>query len=226
MKPENKKTEGRKKIFLVDDHPLMREGLARALASEKDMVVCGEAGDAAEALKAVESLHPDLAIVDLSMEGMNGLELIQKIREKNGKLRILVLSTHKESLYAEKSLKAGANGYVMKRESRDTLMAAIRTVTAGRTYLTHEMNQAILDKVTNPGKRADDPEGRLSVRELETFRLIGQGLGSRQIAETLHISMKTVEAHREHIRAKFGMDSNYQLVQKAIAWVHQQSHFL
>lgn len=226
MKTELKKAAAKRSILIIDDHPVFRAGLSRTIHLEKDLTVCAEAADASEGLKKIEELDPEMAIIDLSMEGMNGIDLIKSIRARWANIRLLVLSTHKESLYAERSLKAGANGYIMKRENGENLLMAIRTVLQGRTYLSAEVNQSIIDKLTHPRGPHDDPESILSERELETFRLIGQGLGSRQIAEALHISMKTVEAHREHMRAKFDLESNYQLVQKAIQWVHQQNHIV
>lgn len=210
-------------ILIVDDHPVWRAGLARIIQLDKEIRVCGEAANASEALKKIETLSPALAIVDLSMDGMNGMDLIKDIRIMHPKMRILVISTHKESIYAEASLKAGANGYIMKRENGENLLRAIKSVLEGRTYLSDEINQVILNKVVRPAFDNQEPDAILTNRELETFRLIGQGFGTRQIADTLHISMKTVEAHREHMRAKFGLSSNYQLVQKAIKWAHLES---
>ena len=214
---------GCRKIFIVDDHAMVRAGIVRLLQPEKDLAVCGEAPTVEEALERLEKATPDVVLIDLSLNGSNGLELISALRRKSSTLRLLVLSMHPETLYAERCLTAGANGYVMKKESADTLVRAIRTVLAGKTYLSSEANDVIIDRLTHPNAHAqDDPAKVLTERELETFRLIGQGYGTRQISEVLHISMKTVEAHRGHIRAKYRMTSNYQLVQKAIKWVHQE----
>lgn len=187
------------------------------------MTVCGEASGSADALNLIPTANPRLAIIDISLEGMNGVDLTRVLRTRFPTLRILVLSMHKESLYAERVLRAGANGYIMKRESGRQLVQAIRHVLSGQTYISPELNEIILNRLADskhdPRK---SPVERLSDRELEVFRLIGRGYGTRQIADELSLSMKTVESHREHIRQKFDLDSTFKLVQHAIKWVHEE----
>jgi DNA-binding NarL/FixJ family response regulator len=217
--PTSKIATGKYKVLLVDDHGVFRDGLARIIGQEKDLTIVGEAADGIEALEQTPKLKPDLVIVDVTLEGMTGIDLTKTLRERFPEVRILVLSMHKESLYAERSLRAGANGYIMKRESGKKLLAAIRHVLGGQTYISEELNNVILDKMTGQGAKAGAGSvDRLSDRELEVFRLIGQGYGTRQLAEHLNVSMKTVESYRERIRAKLNFDSTFELVQHAIHW--------
>jgi DNA-binding NarL/FixJ family response regulator len=214
----------RRAVFIVDDHPVFREGLVRIINQEADLVVCGEAGNAAEALARVDAARPALVVIDISLDGMNGLELVKSLRGRLPESRLLVVSMHPESLYAERALRAGANGYIMKRESGRTLLAAMRHVLDGKTHVSQELNELILRRVSDPGRRAGGSAvERLSDRELEVFQLIGQGFGTRQVAETLSVSMKTVETHREHIKEKLGVDSTSELVRRAIHWVHRET---
>jgi DNA-binding NarL/FixJ family response regulator len=213
------------KILVVDDHDVVREGLSRIIIQEKDFTVCGLASDATEALKLLESEQPDLVIVDIALEGMNGIELTKIIRARFPTVRILTLSMHKEALYAERALRAGSNGYIAKKESGRKLLGAIRQVLQGHVYVSEDFNELILQKLSNPNRELGSFSiDVLSDRELEVFQLIGQGFGTRQIAEELKISMKTVEAHREHIRAKCHLAANFDLVQQAIYWVHQEKN--
>jgi DNA-binding NarL/FixJ family response regulator len=210
-------------VFIVDDHPVFREGLARIINQEKDLVVCGQAADAAEALQGAASAKPDAVVIDISLEGTNGIDLAKALRARLPDTRLLILSMHPESLYAERALRAGANGYVMKRESGRKLLAAIRCVLEGKTHVSPELNELILRRVSTP--RPDSARSsieRLSDRELEVFQLIGQGVGSRQIAERLGVSVKTVATHREHIKEKLHLDTTSALVQRAIHWVHRE----
>jgi len=214
-----KEPQTKRKILIVDDHGVFREGLIRIISQEKDLNVCGEATDAAEALEQIPRLKPDLVMVDISLEGMNGIDLTKNLRERFPTIRILVLSMHKESLYAERALRAGANGYIMKRERGQKLLGAIRHVLNGETYVSEELNKVILERLSLPGRdQGASSIDRLSDRELEVFRLIGQGYGTRQIADSLHLSMKTVESHRENIRTKLNLQSTFELVQHAIHW--------
>jgi DNA-binding NarL/FixJ family response regulator len=212
---------GRATVYLVDDHPVFRDGLARIINQEKDLVVCGEAAEATEALRGAESLKPDLVVIDISLEGMNGIDLARALRTRLPETRLLVVSMYPESLYGERALRAGADGYVMKRESGPKLLAAMRHVLAGNTHVSRELNELILQKFAGRGRRASGPEmERLSDREFEVFQLIGQGLGTREIAERLNVSMKTVETHREHIKEKLNVERTAELVQRAIHWTH------
>jgi DNA-binding NarL/FixJ family response regulator len=218
------KTSGKRKVLIVDDHAVFREGLVRILSQEPDLEVCGEAEDGVAALRLAADLKPNLSIVDLSLEGMSGLDLTKALHARFPALRILILSMHKEKLHAERALRAGAHGYIMKRESGRKLIAAIRHVLSGQTYVSEEFNEYLLGKLSHPQAAASDAPDveRLSDRELEIFRLIGQGYGTRQIADALHLSMKTVEFHRESIRAKFNLQSTFELVQQAIHWTHYE----
>ena len=211
----------KKRILVVDDHPVFREGLVRVLNQEKDLQVAAEAASAPEALRAATAHHPDIAIVDISLEGASGLDLTHCLRQQAPELRILVLSMHKETLHAERALRAGANGYIMKNESGRQLLRAVRQVLAGQTYVSEPMKERLLQKLSaSPGERSQSPADLLSDREFEIFQLIGQGYGTRQIADQL--SIKTVESHREHIRDNLHIPSTFELVQRAIHWIHSE----
>jgi DNA-binding NarL/FixJ family response regulator len=208
-----------RKVLIVDDHAVFREGLVRILSAEKDLTVCGEVEDAAAALQKIAQTKPDLAIIDVSLEGTSGIDLTKQLRGRYPDLRILVLSMHKESLHAERALRAGANGYIMKREGGKKLLGAIRHVLRGQTYVSEEFKDHMLGNLSpRTGKDSVSPIERLSDRELEVFRLIGQGYGTRQMADTLHLSIKTIEFHRESIRAKLNLKNTFELVQHAIHW--------
>ena len=205
------------KIMLVDDHPVMREGLAQLINHEPDLSVCGQYEDAAQAFEAISSLSPDLAIVDLSLKGSSGLELIKNIRASHPKIRILVLSMHDESLYAERVLRAGAGGYIMKQEASEKVLDAVRQVLRGTVYVSEKMGAKLMHQLVG-GKpsQATSALERLSDRELEVFGLIGQGKGTRQIAQHLHLSVKTIESHRAHIKEKLNLKDANELVHTAI----------
>ncbi len=207
------------KIILVDDHAVFREGLALIIAQENDMEVCGEFDNAAAALKEVQNLNPAMAIIDISLEGTNGIDLTKSLRARFPKLRVLILSMHKEFLYAERAMRAGANGYIMKQHTRRSLMDAIRHVLNGHTYLSDAIKEHLLQGIsaTHSGKTIS-PVERLSDREYEIFQLIARGYGTRQIAENLNLSPKTVETHREHIRQKLNVQTSFELVQYAHEW--------
>ena len=208
------------RILLVDDHPIVRQGLAELIQQEPDLSVCGEASDASEALKAIAASQPDIAIVDISLRDTSGIELVKDIKIHRPDLPVLVLSMHDETLYAERALRAGARGYVMKEEATEKLMTAIRTVLEGRMYLSQRMSARLLSQfVDGSPERRGSPVERLSDRELQVFELIGRGLGTRQIAESLHLSVKTIESHRENIKGKLKLTSAAELMQHAIHWV-------
>jgi DNA-binding NarL/FixJ family response regulator len=211
----------KRKILIVDGHPVFRHGLAHILGLEKDLSVCGEAGDGPATLASL-SVAPDLVTLDLALEGMSGLDLVRALREKSGSLRIVVISTLPESLHAERALRAGANGYVMKSEPAKTLVWVIRQVLAGKTYVSADLNERILQGLSTRAARGT-PAEVLSNRELDVFRLIGQGYGTRQIAETLSMSMKTVETHRLHMKEKLKLATTVELVQRAIHWMHREN---
>jgi DNA-binding NarL/FixJ family response regulator len=209
------------RILIVDDHPMMREGLRTLISRERDLTVCGEAETAGQALDAVASLKPDLLLVDITLPGRNGIELIKDICALQHALSILVISMHDESLYAERVLRAGARGYIMKQESGPTMMQAIRQVLAGRIYLSEKMSARILENVA--GKRAKaSPIERLSDREFEVFQLIGRGKSTLQIAEELHLSTKTIESHRANVKEKLDLRTMPELISFASRWVETQ----
>src|SRR5437773_3256199 len=210
-----------KRIVIVDDHPLFRKGLTELIHSEQNhFAVCGEAGNAAEAMEVIRRLNPDLTIVDLSLPGANGIELIKNIRAEFPKLPILVLSMHDESLYALRALRAGAEGYVMKHEAMANVIQAIHEVFNGRPYLSPAMAAQVITKFAHRGSQSEaDAVERLSDRELEILELIGKGNEVRQIAKLLHLSPKTVETHRAHIKEKLNLQNARQVTRFAVQWV-------
>lgn len=214
---------GRKRILIVDDHPMMREGLAQLIEHELDLAVSAQADNAAQALAAIETQMPDLAVVDISLPDRSGLELIKDLQTMHPKLPLLVVSMHDETLYAERVLRAGGRGYIMKQEGGRKLMEAIRQVLAGHIYVSEKMSAKILELFS--GRRPEagkSPVEGLSDREFEVFQLIGQGQGTRQIAQHLHLSVKTVEVHRANIKKKLELSSGPELVRYAIRWAEAQ----
>ena len=213
------------RVFLIDDHPILRQGLANVLNQQKHLCVCGEASDPAEALSAVERLRPDLALVDLSLRSGDGIELLKDLRVRQPGMLTLVLSMHDEALYAERALRAGARGYVMKQEKTDRLLLAISRVLSGAIYVSDQVAAHAVQRLAvgtggqeTAARSLDAYVQRLTDRELQVFRLIGRGLGTRLIAETLHLSRKTIESHREHIKTKLGFRDGSELIQRAIQW--------
>jgi DNA-binding NarL/FixJ family response regulator len=210
------------RILLVDDHPLVREALVQRIQHEPDMTVCAEASTAAEALEAIGKHKPDLAIVDISLPGRDGIDLIKEIHTQFPKVLVLVLSFHDESLYADRALRAGAKGYVTKHEPPENLLHAIREVLAGKISLNQDTVDRVLHRLA--GDELPDwesPLHRLSDRELEIFRLIGQGLNRHTIATQLHLSVKTVEAHSSKIRLKLGLKNTAELIQNAFQFTSE-----
>src|SRR5436190_12611515 len=213
-----------KSIVIVDDHPLFRKGLQELIQSDGAFAVSGEAGDAAEAMGVVRKLNPDLMIVDLSLPGANGIELIKNIRAEFPKLPILVLSMHDESLYAVRALRAGAQGYVMKHEAMANVIQAIQEVLGGRPYLSPAMAAQVITKFARGHVEGEpDPTERLSDRELEVLELIGKGTEVRQIAKLLHLSPKTVETHRSHIKEKLQLKNAREVARFALQWLSARS---
>jgi DNA-binding NarL/FixJ family response regulator len=209
-----------KRIVIVDDHPLFRKGLEQLIHSDGAFAVCGEAGNASEAMEVIRKLDPDLAILDLSLPGANGIELIKNIRAEFPKLPILVLSMHDESLYALRALRAGAEGYVMKHEAMANVIRAIHEVFSGRPYLSPAMAAQVITKFAQGQAEGEtDPTERLSDRELEILELIGKGREVREIANRLHLSPKTVETHRAHIKEKLQLKNARDVVRFAVQWV-------
>jgi DNA-binding NarL/FixJ family response regulator len=209
-----------KRIVIVDDHPLFRKGLEQMIHSDGSFAVCGEAGNAAEAMDVIRKLTPDMAIVDLSLPGANGIELIKNIRAEFAKLPILVLSMHDESLYALRALRAGADGYVMKHEAMANVIHAIREVFNGHPYLSPTMAAQVITKFAHRQAEGEiDAVERLSDRELEILELIGKGNEVRQIAKLLHLSPKTVETHRAHIKDKLDLKNSREVARFALQWL-------
>ena len=209
-----------KRIVVVDDHPLFRKGLEELIHSDGSFAVCGEASNASEAIDVIRKLNPDLAIVDLSLPGANGIELIKNIRAEFPKLPILVLSMHDESLYALRALRAGAEGYVMKHEAMANVIQAIHEVFNGRPYLSPAMAAQVITKFAHHDAEGEtDAVERLSDRELEILELIGKGHEVRQIAKLLHLSPKTVETHRAHIKDKLDLKNSREVARFALQWL-------
>jgi DNA-binding NarL/FixJ family response regulator len=219
MKAKRKTTRTSRRILIVDDHPMMRQGLAQLINTEPDLTVCCEADTARQAFEAIRQGQPDLALVDISLPDKNGLELIKDIHAMYPLLPLLVVSMHDESLYAERVLRAGGRGYVMKQEGGKVLMQAIRQVLAGQIYVSDKMSARILETFSG-GRRnvGSSPVGRLTDREFGIFELIGQGKGTREIAEYLHLSIKTIEVHRANIKKKLRISSATDLVRYAVRW--------
>ena len=207
------------RILLVDDHPIVRQGLAEMIDQERDLQVAGTAEDVHRALEALDKIKPDLVIADISLKGSNGIELLKNIKVRFPKTLVLVLSMHDESLYAVRALRAGAAGYIMKQEATEKVLTAIRRVLSGEIYLSEKMEKKMMHQlVGGRTARTGSPIEDLSDRELEVFGLIGQGHGTRQIAEELHLSIKTIESHRAHIKEKLNLRNATELVQHAIQW--------
>ena len=212
-----------KRIVVIDDHPLFRRGLEQLInSSDDDFNVCGEASDAATGMEIIRRLRPDLAIVDLSLPGANGIELIKNIRAEFKQLPVLILSMHDESLYAVRGLRAGAQGYVMKEEALENVIVAIREVLAGRPYLSRDMSAKLITNFAGGNVQAS-PTDKLSDRELEILELIGKGRDVREIARALHISGKTVETHRAHIKEKLNLKNARQVARFAVEWLAEQA---
>lgn len=212
-----------KRVLLVDDHPIMRHGLAQLIRAEEGLDVCGDAGTAAEGLDAVGRCKPDLVVVDLTLPDKNGLELLKDIQAMHPGTLCIVLSMHDESVYAERALRAGARGYVMKEAAADHLVGAIRRVLGGGIYVSDAMASRMLEGITSSRtKPAASTIDRLTDRELEILQMIGKGVATKNIAEKLSISTRTVEAHRAHIKEKLGITDGAALVRYAVQWVESR----
>jgi DNA-binding NarL/FixJ family response regulator len=207
------------KILIVDDHPVVRLGLRQLLEAQPGFEVVGEAGDATEALRLLESEACDLALVDISLNSGSGIELIKQIRERHPEVKMLVSSMHDEALYAERALRAGAMGYINKQDDAEQLVGAIRQVLEGRIYLSKQASERTLQRmVGGSGETETSPLRKLSDRELQVFEFIGRGLTTREIAKRLSLSTKTIETHREKIKFKMGLKNGIQLVRAAVQW--------
>jgi len=221
MSARNKPEQAKAKVFLVDDHPLVREWLSQLIQREDDLAVCGEAEDTQEALHKIEETKPDIVVADISLKNTHGLELVKDLQARLPSLPVLVLSMHDESLYAERVLRAGAKGYITKQEATKKILQAVRQVLSGQIYISEKMASRMVHKMvlgrTENQKSAIE---RLTDRELEVFQLIGRGQGTRRIATDLHLGVKTVESYRARIKEKLKLEDGTQLLQHAIQWVH------
>jgi len=207
------------KILIVDDHPLVREGLIGLLSAQSDFVICGEAAGATDARRIVAEQKPDVAIIDLTLSDGTGIDLIKELKARFQSVKLLVLSMHDESMFAERALRAGAMGYVSKQEASRTIVEAVRTVLAGRRYLSPNMTELVMQRAFISGADLSRPPvDRLTERERDVFELIGQGLSSRQIAVKLEVSPKTIETHREHIKEKLQLTTSTELTRYAVQW--------
>jgi DNA-binding NarL/FixJ family response regulator len=220
---ETSVSSDRKRIFVVDDHAIVRQGLSLLINQEADLTVCGSAKDASSALEGIVRLRPDLLILDISLEGPDGLDLLKSVRLHDEAIPVLILSMHDEALYAERALRAGANGYIMKQAATDGLLVAIRRLLSGEIYVSDRMAARMLRQFAGhaaPNSRS--PIEELSDRELEVFRLIGKGHGTREIADSLHLSVKTVESYQAHLKEKLSLKNSRELVQHAVQWLARE----
>lgn len=214
----------RHRVFLVDDHPLVREWLGSLIERQPDLAVCGQAETSATAYEAIARLRPEVAIVDLSLEEGSGLELIKQLQTLPQPPHVLVLSMHDENYYAERALRAGAAGYIMKRAATGRIVDAIRQILQGRLYISEAVAEQMAQKfVAARGRPGESPMASLSDREIEVFRLIGQGFETRRIAETLHLSPKTVQVYCGRIKEKLGLENAMALIREAVRWHEQQN---
>jgi DNA-binding NarL/FixJ family response regulator len=214
----------RRKVLVVDDHPMTRAGVVQLIDKQPDLQVCSEAGNPAEALNAISQHYPDLLVTDMTMPGRSGVEFIKDVLALHPNLSILILSMHDEVIYAERALRAGARGYIMKEAGGENLLAAIRHVLSGQVYVSPKMSAKILENLSGRKPRgSSSPIEKLSDREFEIFQLIGQGKSTREIAHQLNLSSKTVDVHRGHIKEKLELKDATSLVRHAVRWVETQS---
>jgi DNA-binding NarL/FixJ family response regulator len=218
MSRKTSEENGRSRVFLVDDHPMVREGLANLINQQDDLAVVGEAEDSAGAVAGIAEKQPNVVLIDISLKNESGLELVKNLEQRFPLVALIVLSMHDEALYAERALRAGAKGYVMKRESTKSILTAIRRVLSGDVYVSERVVSAMAKRMGSSRKAAAEPVERLSDRELEIFRLLGQGRTTSQIAEDLHLSLKTVQAYCARAKEKFGVNSLGELLRAAIRW--------
>lgn len=216
----------KKTVLVVDDHPLMRQGLALLINQQQDMEVCGEAEEAQAAMQAIAQRRPDILVLDISLNGPDGLELLKNIRASDPLLPVLILSMHDEAIYAERALRARANGYIMKQEATEKVLIAIRRILNGDLYLSDRMSNKMLQQfIGGAPSMIQSRIAALSDRELEVFRLIGEGRATRKIADELHLSIKTVETYQSHLKEKLALRSGRELIQHAIQWkINEQTN--
>jgi DNA-binding NarL/FixJ family response regulator len=212
------------RVFLVDDHAIVRDGLASLINREPDLMVCGDAEEARSAIQRIEALQPDILVLDISLVGPDGLDLLKVIRSRDQRLPVLVLSMHDEAHYAERALRAGASGYIMKHEATEKVLVAIRRILGGDVYLSDRLASKMLHQLVGAGTPApqQSPIAELTDRELEVFRLIGEGHGTRQIAGELRISVKTVESYQARIKDKLSLKNARELLQRAVKWADEK----
>lgn len=224
MPHEHDDSRAKARILIVDDHPIVRQGMAQIVNLQADLQLCCETGNSEEALSAMRRCHHDLALVDISLEGVSGLSLITTLTARYPKLPILVMSFHEEALYAERSLRLGAKGYIMKHQATGNILSAIRHILGGGIYLSNDMHRLILERLRTPFSDPGiaDPVACLTGREFEVLRLVGFGFGTRQIAERLNRTVKTVETHRANIKEKLGLKSGTELARFAALWVEDK----
>ena len=214
----------RTKILLIDDHPLLRTGIASLINQEKDMIVCGEVDDSVQAIDAIGKTNPDIVILDISLKKMSGIEVLKHIKMRYPKVRVLILSMHDENIYAPRALRAGASGYIMKQEAPDHVIAALRKILTGEVFISETMASRMLSRMVG-GRPSpiSSPMELLSDRELEVFTLLGKGDGTRDIAQKLNLSVKTIESHRAHIKEKLNLKNATELVHHAVQWVASET---
>jgi DNA-binding NarL/FixJ family response regulator len=215
-------TLAKRRVFIVDDHPIFRLGLSKLISMENDLDVCGEANNAVQALDALRRTEADVVVVDISLPGANGMELVKSLRAEHPKLPMLVLSAHDEKLYALRALRAGSSGFLMKRESENSFIPALRTVLAGKIWVSASFGQQLIYKIARGSENGASPLDALTDRELEILHLVGEGKATSQIAESLHLSVKTVECHRLHVKEKLNLQTAGELARFAVEWVSQQ----
>ena len=211
------------KVFLVEDHQMVRNGLVRILNQEADLEVSGEADDAKAALEMIPRRKPDLVITDISLPGMNGIEFIKHLKAQHPELPVIVLSMHDEAIYAERALRAGALAYIMKKESSDELLTAIRKARRGEFHVSEKVGDGLFRKFLGTKRPTESPIACLSDRELEVFELMGHGHGSKEIAAELSLSVKTVDTHRGRIKDKLKLRNAHEMIQRAVQWVERES---
>ena len=211
-------TRSKRRIFLVDDHGIVRRGLTELINNEADLVICGQGEDAYGSLRAIREARPDLCVIDVSLRDSDGIELLKELRAQMPDVPVLILSMHDEALYGERALRAGARGYIMKQEPPEMILAAIRRVLGGQVYVSEKMQTTLLDRLVYGSRSSTGrlPMDRLTDRELEVFRMIGAGESVKEIADKLFLSQKTVQAHREHIKEKLNLKSSAELLRFAI----------
>ncbi len=222
MSERRKRQAGPARVLILDDHPIVRMGLSQLIGSESDMEVCAEAESGPEALKLAEAEKPDVAVVDLSLREGSGLDFIKDMQARMPDVLLLVLSMHEETFYAERALRAGARGYIAKEEGTEKVVTGIRAIAAGRVYVSERMQERLLRRMVGGADFSESPIDSLTDRELQVFEMLGQGMPTRQVADKLHLSVKTIESHRERIKDKLGADGASDLLKQAIEWVQSR----